>query len=166
MYFERNSLKNKNQNIRSDLLHMHSIGKFSCGMRVFSVTSHVNFSNSVLKNWKNVTVQQSKSIWQIRDYVRWKMKSGIVYSFCSDPEDEWKNSQRVLKILPLIFGSETSKQVKWVRNVRVDYTFLCLTGQVFWSTHKSVKRFKVSRKEFFIILNVIINIYPEFLTKF
>ncbi len=43
------------------------------------------------------------------------------YSFSSNPEGEWKNCQRVLKFLPLIFGSETSKQVKWVRNVRVDY---------------------------------------------
>jgi hypothetical protein len=48
----------------------------------------------------------------------------IVYSFSSDPEGEWKNCQRVLKFLPLIFGSETSKQVKWVRNVRVDYRVL------------------------------------------
>jgi hypothetical protein len=47
--------------------------------------------------------------------------SWIVYSFSSNPEGEWKNCQRVLKFLPLIFGSETSKQVKWVRNVRVDY---------------------------------------------
>ncbi len=29
-----------------------------------------------------------------------------------------KKSQRVLKFLPLIFGSETSKQVKRVRNVK------------------------------------------------
>jgi hypothetical protein len=28
-----------------------------------------------------------------------------------------------LKFLLLIFGSETSKQVKWVRNVRVYYKF-------------------------------------------
>jgi hypothetical protein len=46
----------------------------------------------------------------------------IVYSFSSDPEGERKSFQRVLKFLSLIFGSETSKQVKWVRNVRVDYT--------------------------------------------
>jgi hypothetical protein len=31
--------------------------------------------------------------------------------------------RRVLKFLPLIFGSETSKQVKWVRKVRVNYFF-------------------------------------------
>jgi hypothetical protein len=30
-----------------------------------------------------------------------------------------------LKFLPQIFGSETSKQVKWVRNVRVDYKRKC-----------------------------------------
>ncbi len=33
----------------------------------------------------------------------------VVYSFSSDPEGEWKNYQRVLKFLPLIFGSETSE---------------------------------------------------------
>jgi hypothetical protein len=47
MHFERKKLKNKNQNIQSDLF-THSIGKFSCGMRVFSVTSYVNFSNSIV----------------------------------------------------------------------------------------------------------------------
>ncbi len=45
----------------------------------------------------------------------------IFYFFSFDPEGDWKNCQRVLKFLPLIFGSETSKQLKWVRNVRVDY---------------------------------------------
>jgi hypothetical protein len=54
-------------------------------------------------------------------------KDFIVYFFSSDPEGEWKNSQRVLKFLPLIFGSETSKQVKWVRNVRVDYSIFKIT---------------------------------------
>jgi hypothetical protein len=59
---------------------------------------------------------ESSKISKITDF-----RSKIVYSFSSDPEGEWKNCQRVLKFLPLIFGSETSKQVKWVGNVRVDY---------------------------------------------
>ncbi len=72
----------------------------------------VRFPSSKKNNWKI-------SIHYFAKFAHWNKY--IVYSFSSDPEGEWKNCQRVLKFLPLIFGSETSKQVKWVRNVRVDY---------------------------------------------
>ncbi len=65
--------------------------------------------------------------------------SAIVYSFSSNPEGEWKNCQRVLKFLPLIFGSEASKQVKWVRNVRVDYSKMSKNSMSYTFVNKLVK---------------------------
>jgi hypothetical protein len=82
----------------------------------------LHLGKSVKKNWKILAAMVlvfGINGTQIKHFKKsWKP---IVYSFSSDPEGEWKNCQRVLKFLPLIFGSETSKQMKWVRNVRVDY---------------------------------------------
>jgi hypothetical protein len=67
--------------------------------------------------WKSL-VQFTGVIHKSRAFLEWSE----VYSFSSNPEGKWKNCQHILKFLLLIFGSETSKQVKWARNFRVDYT--------------------------------------------
>jgi hypothetical protein len=115
------------------------------------------WNKQIIRYKKQVFYQKSQFLIRFFQIKFWSSEEGyiqdpkrhynsIVYSFSSDPEGEWKNCQRVLKFLPLIFGSEMSKQVKWVRNVRVDYSFFMILAVhviIFWYRIQSISLLKM-----------------------